>query len=689
MYLPTLNNIPQSLAKNMNPILNNKILIKNYFLNFDFIIKLVLQWLKFRENRKEIKNKIINKICNYLDLDIILQDTVDQLQQLLNLDYCNFFVWDLSHQKVTVKTESFASHSYYSFQKSSQLENNSLANFGALNTFLENQNLPILNSQEFFTDQLNYEISGNKNQAIFDYNFYLLIPIYQDKNQIALIGCFSNQKRKWLTQEIKFIQELKQPLNIAISHGDLYQEISQIAKREKLVNYITHQTRSSLDLESILNNVIQEILPALEVDRCIIHLVEETSFDQDNLVRYQHLYEAVQKPFAPSIHYFDPHGPMTNWVIDHQESVVINDVRKDERIDKNNPEYRQAEIKSSLVIPVIYDNKIYAIIYLNQCSKQRNWSKSDQLLAKSIADQLAISIRQAHLYHQMEISALKSEAQAEKLEQTLEELKTTQIQLIQTEKMSSLTQMVAGISHELNNPVSFIYGNIPFLKEYITDVVKLLQTYQNQYPNPHFPIVEIEKDLELDFILEDISHILDSMKQGATRVKNIVNLLQSFSHLNEAPFKAINLHQSLDNALLILNHKIGNKIKIEKNYSDLPLVECYPKFLNQVFLGILNNAIQALFDSNKETKILTLSSQLIAPDRVEISIKDNGVGIPLEIQPKIFDPFFTTKKIGQGQGNGLTFCYQTIVNHHQGNLNFHSIPDQGTNFLIQLPIKQG
>lgn len=669
----------------MNTTLNNKSLLKNELINVDLIVKLLPHWLKFQQKEKEIKNKIINKICNCLELGVILQHTVDHLQELLNVDYCNFFWCDLSHQKIKVTNECFA----HKHEKLSQLGNHDLINFGELNIFLENNNLPVLMCQEYFTQKVSAEISGRKNQSMLGYNYYLIMPIYKQKNQIGFIGCLSHNKRQWLTKEIKFIQDLKQSLNIAIAHSQLYQEVAQIAKRERLINYITHQTRSSLDLESILNNVIQEILSALDVDRCLIHLVEENDHKlKENLIRYQHLYEAVQKPFFPSIQYFDPHGPITNWVIENQEIVIIDNIKKDERIDQENQEYLQAEIKSSLVVPVTYNNQIYAIIYLNQCSHQRHWSKSDQLLVKSIADQLAISIRQAHLYHEMEISALKSEAQAQKLSETLQELKNTQTQLIQTEKMSSLSQMVAGISHELNNPISFIYGNIPFLKDYINDLIRLLHSYQNQYPDPDISIREIQENIELDFILDDISLILDSMKQGTIRVKNIVHLLQNFSHLNEAPFKVIDLNQSLDNTLLILNHKIGSEIMIEKNYGEIPLVECYPKFMNQVFLGILTNAIQALFESNKTKKILTLSSRLINNTEVEISIKDNGIGIPLDIQGKIFDPFFTTKKIGQGQGNGLTFCYQTIVNHHHGSLNFHSIPNEGTTFIIQLPIKQ-
>jgi signal transduction histidine kinase len=269
----------------------------------------------------------------------------------------------------------------------------------------------------------------------------------------------------------------------------------------------------------------------------------------------------------------------------------------------------------------------------------------------------------------------------EALTQTLKTLQTTQTQLIQTEKMSSLGQMVAGVMHEINNPTTFIQGNLGHCAQYLQSFSDLLQLYQKHYPNPPTAIAQAAETHDLSFILADWPKLLSSMQQGTSRIQAIVTSLQNFSHINESASKPSCLNDCLDSTLLILAHQFTtHNIQILKNYSDLPLIDCYPRLLNQVFHSLITNAIDA------PATTLTITTQQ-EPDQITITIADNGPGIPPAIQAKIFDPFFTTKPIGKGTGLGLSIAYQIITQQHKGQLTLESQMGQGTAFTIALPIK--
>ncbi|WP_460205524.1 sensor histidine kinase [Scytonema sp. NUACC21] len=268
------------------------------------------------------------------------------------------------------------------------------------------------------------------------------------------------------------------------------------------------------------------------------------------------------------------------------------------------------------------------------------------------------------------------------------ELNLAQSQLIQTEKMSSLGQMVAGIAHEINNPINFIYGNIEHTKNYVQDLLELIRLYQQKYPQAETEIEERIEEIELEFINSDLPKTLGSMKMGADRIRQLVLSLRNFSRLDEAEVKYVDLHEGIDNTLLILNNRLKDKILVIKKYDNLPLVECYPAQLNQVFMNLLSNAIDALLSTCEQlNKQIVIQTKTVSPNLIEVGIRDNGIGIPLMIQNKIFDPFFTTKPVGSGTGLGLSICYQIIEKHH-GKISVSSQPNQGTEFVVLLPAKQ-
>ncbi|NJR23250.1 MAG: PAS domain-containing protein [Richelia sp. CSU_2_1] len=289
---------------------------------------------------------------------------------------------------------------------------------------------------------------------------------------------------------------------------------------------------------------------------------------------------------------------------------------------------------------------------------------------------------------------------AQKLKQTLQDLQQTQAQLIQTEKMSSLGQMVAGVAHEINNPVNFIHANLSHVSTYTHNLLKLVDLYQEKYPQPPAEIEDLIEDSDLEFINEDLPSILSSMHSGTNRIREIVLSLRNFSRLDESDLKPVNIHEGIDSTLLILQSAIKAKpnfdeIEIVKNYGELPLVECYAGQLNQVFMSIFSNSIYALQNRPKdvasEPKNPSFSQIIITTSMqksgwVKISIKDNGPGIDGAVKSKIFDPFFTTKPVGQGTGLGLSVSYQIVVDKHGGKLECISAVGEGTEMAIEIPI---
>ncbi|VXD24250.1 putative Histidine kinase [Planktothrix serta PCC 8927] len=321
----------------------------------------------------------------------------------------------------------------------------------------------------------------------------------------------------------------------------------------------------------------------------------------------------------------------------------------------------------------------------------------------------------------LKTSETELKQKTQQLEQTLEELQKTQAHLIQSEKMSSLGQLVAGIAHEINNPVSFIYGNIIFAKEYAEHLIELIEIYQKNY-QPNAEVIEKIEAIELDYLLQDFPKLIDSIKMGADRIQCIVKSLRNFSRLDESPMKDIDIHEGIENTLLILQSRLKNcaekaTIEIIKDYGTLPKVECYAGLLNQVFMNILANAIDATEEYNSQRSELELQEhpswikiktefiqaqplktsilcsrlnrlKIVNQDSIMIRIQDNGPGIPEATQKRLFDPFFTTKPLGKGTGLGLSISYQIITEKHRGQLQCLSEVGVGTEFIITIPLSQ-
>ena len=283
------------------------------------------------------------------------------------------------------------------------------------------------------------------------------------------------------------------------------------------------------------------------------------------------------------------------------------------------------------------------------------------------------------------------------LTQALEDLKSTQVQLVQNEKMSSLGQLVAGVAHEINNPVSFIYGNLSHLKNYTQDLLDFVQLYQKHYPDP-VPEIQVKaQEIEPEYLYEDLTKVLGSMQVGIDRIREIVLSLRNFSRTDETGIQAVDIHAGIESTLLILQHRLKpspdrSEIKVIRNYGKIPVVECYPSQLNQVFMNIFSNSIDALEECSLKQcnppATLEISTDVTADNWVKIRIADNGPGFEAEVANKLFEPFFTTKAIGKGTGLGLSISRQIVVEKHKGKIQCHSVPSEGSEFMIEIPCQQ-
>ncbi|MEH2209068.1 ATP-binding protein [Nostoc sp.] len=478
-------------------------------------------------------------------------------------------------------------------------------------------------------------------------------------------------------------------------------ELRKLVEREKILKTrLSSQIRNSLDLNTILSTVVVEVRELLQIDRCQFFWCHQE--DESTTL------ELSQQACAPDL--TEPLGcsPIQNVEALSEAAIQGNllcfdDIATDSWLDfKSRNLLVTLGFKSLLTVSVQTQSGRLGVIVCEHSRELRPWSDDEVEIIRGVADQLAIAIDQAQLYNQSRAATAAATTQAEQLNQVLHNLKETQAQLIQTEKMSSLGQLVAGVAHEINNPVNFIYGNLTHVSEYTLGLLELVELYQQS--NAHStPEVEAHIEaIDLDFMAEDLPKILISMKMGANRIREIVLSLRNFSRLDEADMKPVNIHEGIDSTLLILQNRFkqtpGNAgIEIVKEYGDIPLVECYAGQLNQVFMNLIGNAIDALDSYNSKRTIeeieakpsqIVIRTELRNLDRITVQIADNGPGMNEVVKQRLFDPFFTTKAAGKGTGLGLAISAQIVTEKHNGAIWCISEPGQGAEFWVEIPINQ-
>ncbi|MEG4575720.1 AAA family ATPase [Microcoleus sp. N3A4] len=350
--------------------------------------------------------------------------------------------------------------------------------------------------------------------------------------------------------------------------------------------------------------------------------------------------------------------------------------------------------KSLLCAPILHQGKLLGVLYLENNLATGAFTSDRVEILNLLCTQAAISLQNARLYYQ-------SQEYAQKLELYLNDVQQMQLQLVQSEKMSALGNLVAGVAHEINNPVGFLTGNLEPAQDYVQDLFSLIDLYEEKFPAPGRDIEAKIEAIDLEYLREDLPKLINSMNEGVDRIRNISTSLRTFSRADSDRPVPFNIHDGLDSTLLILKHRLKASdrrpaIEVVKEYGNLPLVECFPGQLNQVFMNVLANAIDVLEESNQGRSFsqikanpnqIAIQTAIEEGKRISIRIKDNGGGMSDEVKQKIFDHLFTTKPVGQGTGLGLSIARQIVTEKHNGTIEVNSVLDRGTEFAILLPMK--
>jgi signal transduction histidine kinase len=685
---------------------------------------------KIEQRTKELKNslnlqniiiKVTEQIHSSLDIETVLQNFVQEVRKVLQCDRVLIYqflnetqgkviVEDLNKNvnsvlNITDKDECFI-HQIEQLQKPDYVR--------IINDITQADLSPC--HQEFL-EKIKVKAS-------------LIVPITITRNLWGLIIAHEcKESRNWITTEIKLLQHISRQASVSIYQSKLYEqsceaadvatetafELQQVIEQQQATFRVVTKIRESLNLTTIFQSTVGEIQRILNVDRvavfCFqsektneklnekINIISEDQSLSNNLTNNNQLggkfiAEGV-KPNFPSLLNLEINDQFLSAItvenyrqgkIDKLENITLEE---NNLLTSEKQFFAQYQILSYLGIPLFKDEDLWGIICLQSCETPRQWLPSEIQFVQSISIHLGVAIQQSSLLR-------KTQQQTQKISKTLEDLKQAQTQLIQSEKLSSLGQLVAGVAHEINNPVNFIYGNLAHLEGYIKDLMELVQVYDVAYPDPCDEVLDEIDEIDFEFLQEDLPKVVNSIKIGAERIRQIVVSLRNFSHKDQNEKKPLNLHEGIDSTLLILYHRLKAKahqpeIEVIKNYGVLPEIEGFAGQLNQVFMNIFSNSIDAieekLLDDPDFSPHITITTEVIkSTNQVLIELGDNAKGMPEKVRQSIFEPFFTTKGIGKGTGLGLAITHQIVVEKHGGTIECNSQEGKGTKFKIKLPL---
>ncbi|WAL60885.1 GAF domain-containing protein [Thermocoleostomius sinensis] len=498
------------------------------------------------------------------------------------------------------------------------------------------------------------------------------------------------QLRNCCRDEMAFAQ-LQQLLSIAQKSPALERHYALL----RIINKF-QESQESLDLATIFDTTVTEVRQLLCADRaCIFRFAANSNWTQG---------EFISEDVIPAFHsaleiqvYDRCFG--TQHAMHYQAGHIqaVTDIYQAGFQDCHLQILRRFQIRANLVVPLLQRSRLWGLLCVHQCAAPRNWQPDEIEFVAQIAKHLGIALQQVELLE-------TTQQQAIELSQTIDQLKENQVHLVHTEKMSNLRQLVASVVHEINNPANFIYGNLSHVRQYAENLLELLARYRQEHANPSQALVNRLSELDFDFLAEDFPKILTSMQLGVDRIRQVILSLCHFSETNESRMRLVNIHDSLESVLLILQHRFKSntklgRIQLVKDYGELPLVECYANQLSQVFMYLLTYALDALeaqASRNAEAAINHLQIIIrtgIIPDlqtgidRIIVRIADTGSGMPQPLQSQLIESN-STRLTNQDGELGLAISRQIIVDRHGGSLECYSQPGEGTEFWIELPLRQ-
>ena len=511
----------------------------------------------------------------------------------------------------------------------------------------------------------------------------LVAPLIKEAQLWGLLCIHQcSQPRQWQDNEIEFVTQIAQQLGVALTQNSYLRRVKnqavELAKakerdkameRQNLLAITVDKIRQSLDIQTIFKATTEAVRELLKVDRVAIY-----RFDANWKGKF------VADSFRDG------------WKVPSNSQQLLMPVISDTDDHNDLP-------RNETFVPISQSNKLWGLLVAYQTSQPRIWKDEEVDLLAQVGVQLAVAIEQGELLQQ-------TKDQATQLEQALQEIKQTQNYLIQGEKNAYLAQLLAGVTDEINNPINFILTNLTHIKQYTHHLLQIVNDYSENFPATFSTTQQQSQEPTLDFINQNLATILDSIEVEAKRANQTIASFRNFAHTEQSQLNTINIHEQLNNTLLILAHRLKSNdqypgIQVIKKYATLPLVQCYPFQLNQVFMNIFLNSIDALeqkfanikqkyLDSSTQCPQIPLSINIVTlpiDDKILIQISDNGVGMPEFVRKRVFQPFFTTKQPDRtASGLGLFISRQIIVENHKGQIEFKSQFGQGTEFFIQIPV---
>ncbi|OUL26441.1 GAF domain-containing protein [Nostoc sp. 106C] len=655
--------------------------------------------------RQRALTEVVGKIRSSLDINLILETTCQEVCKLLRVERVGVYRFNPDWSGEFVSHFGMVEAQWDSinpFGKNLVWEDTHLQETKG-GRYRNNENFAISDIYLAGHSRCHLDILEQ-----FKIRAYVLTPIFVGRTLWGLLAAYQHSApRQWESVEVEFLAQVASQLGVALQSSQMMtqvqtraDELHQSAEQRRILFDLVVKIRESLDLDTIFKTTVNEVRRSLKGDRVgIFRFDPDVGFCSGEFIAEDVLpqFDSALSMKVQDYCFGDHFAPQYR----QGQVQVISDINSIGSKVPHLDVIERFQVKAQVVVPLMEGDELWGLLCIHQCTHARNWEETELEFVTQVATQFSVALRQANLFQQSSLLGQTRE-EANQLAQALNELRTAQMQIIHAEKMASLGQLVAGVAHEINNPINFIYGNLQHAHQYTKDLLRCLELYRHYHPDTVPEIHEFLKKTEIDFLFDDLPKLFQSMQIGSERICEIVTSLRNFSRLDEAELKEANIHEGIDSTLMILQHRLKPSsdiptINVSKDYDSLPLIECYPGQLNQVFMNLLSNAIDALEERNACTSAeviatkpseIRISTSLLNKDWIAIRIADNGLGMDEKVLSRLFDPFFTTKVVGKGTGLGLSISYQIVSDKHKGKIYCQSELGKGTEFVVELPIHQ-